>query len=139
MQASQIVRPTKNRRLCGGFSVRKGGFLRRQAQKPAAASALAGLDHAALRRFDLKVKFDFLRPDQAGALFDRYCAQLELPAARAEASTRVRRLQNLTPGDFAVVARQHRFRRFGSTRDLLSALEAECTIKSNGRTTIGFM
>ena len=105
----------------------------------ATTNLMDGLDHAALRRFDLKVKFDFLRPDQAGALFDRYCAQLELPAACAEASTRVRRLQNLTPGDFAVVARQHRFRRFGSTRDLLSALEAECTIKSNGRTTIGFM
>ena len=34
------------------------------------------LDQAALRRFDLKVKFDFLKPVQACELLRRHCAQL---------------------------------------------------------------
>ena len=41
---------------------------------------MTGLDQAALRRFDLKVKFDFLRPEQAWELLRRHCAAMSLPA-----------------------------------------------------------
>jgi transitional endoplasmic reticulum ATPase len=40
---------------------------------------MAGLDQAALRRFDLKVKFDFLKAKQAQELLWRYCITLGLP------------------------------------------------------------
>ncbi len=44
----------------------------------ASTNLMDGLDQAALRRFNLKVKFDFLRPEQACELLRRYCLQLDL-------------------------------------------------------------
>jgi hypothetical protein len=46
--------------------------------------APAGLDQAARRSFDLKVKFDFLKPTQACELFQHYCQQLNLVAPTLE-------------------------------------------------------
>jgi hypothetical protein len=46
----------------------------------ASTNLMAGLDQAALRRFDLKVKFDFLRPEQAWELLRRQCEKLSFPA-----------------------------------------------------------
>lgn len=100
---------------------------------------LEGLDQAALRRFDLKVKFDFLRPEQAWELVRRYCKHLNLPAPHADLQTRTLCLQRLTPGDFAAVLRQHRFRPIQSPAALVSALEDECAVKEGGKASIGFI
>lgn len=68
------------------------------------------LDAASLRRFDFKVRFDWLKPEQAWRLF----RQLVTPAAlRRDGGERRWRsrlggLRNLTPGDFANLARQLR-------------------------------
>ena len=104
----------------------------------ASTNLVDGLDQAALRRFDLKVKFDFIRPDQAQALLSRYCKSLAIPAPHAETEGTLARLTNLTPGDFAVVARQHRFRPIGSASAFVSALAAECAIKESHRNVMGF-
>lgn len=104
----------------------------------ASTNLMEGLDQAALRRFDLKVKFDFLRPEQAGELMRRYCKQLDLPQPRSELLMGVMRLKRLTPGDFAAVLRQHRFRPIESPAALVSALEAECAVKEGDRASIGF-
>ena len=98
-----------------------------------------GLDQAALRRFDLKVKFDYLRPDQVKALFCRYCATLGLPLPTAEEQSRLARLDQLTPGDFATVLRQHRFRPIQNAAALASALESECMMKESTKRSIGFL
>ena len=105
----------------------------------ASTNLMPGLDQAALRRFDLKVKFDFLRPEQAWELVRRYCKQLQLPAPQPDLLTRTMRLQRLTPGDFAAVLRQHRFRPIQSPATLISALEAECAVKEGGKASIGFL
>lgn len=105
----------------------------------ASTNLMAGLDQAALRRFDLKVKFDFLKPDQACALFARQGAQLAIEPPTSSQLSKVSRLNILTPGDFAAVARQSRFRRIQSTGDLLSALEAECALKEGAKSAIGFL
>ncbi len=105
----------------------------------ASTNLMTGLDQAALRRFDLKVKFDFLRPEQAWELVRRYCIQLNLPAPQPDLLTRTMRLQRLTPGDFAAVLRQHRFRPIQSPATLVSALEAECAVKEGGKASIGFI
>lgn len=105
----------------------------------ASTNLMTGLDQAALRRFDLKVKFDFLRPEQAWGLVRRYCIQLNLPAPQPDLLTRTMRLQRLTPGDFAAVLRQHRFRPIQSPATLVSALEAECAVKEGGKASIGFI
>lgn len=105
----------------------------------ASTNLVLGLDQAALRRFDLKVKFDFLGPEQACALLCRYSEQLGLsPPGEAEFS-RLRRLCQLTPGDFAVVVRQHGFRPVESSVQLVAALESECALKEGARQAIGFV
>ena len=105
----------------------------------ASTNLMAGLDQAALRRFDLKVKFDYLSIGQASELFCRYCSQLELPIPQAPQFVQVSRLRKLTPGDFAAVARQNRFRPIATSEALISALEAECAVKEGGSAAIGFL
>ena len=107
----------------------------------ASTNLLHGLDLASLRRFDLKVKFDYLRPAQAAALLARYSHSLGLsaPADSATALARLTRLNNLTPGDFAAVVRQARFLPLADTDALLTALAAECAIKPLQSPAIGFM
>ena len=100
---------------------------------------MQGLDQAALRRFDLKVRLDFLRPDQAWELTRRYCEQLSLPMPQADLQSRLMRLQRLTPGDFAAVLRQHRFRPITSAAILVAALESECSLKEGGKAAVGFV
>lgn len=105
----------------------------------ASTNLMTGLDQAALRRFDLKVKFDFLRPEQSWELLRRHCAQLNLPTPQPDLLARVMRLERLTPGDFAAVLRQHRFRPIESSAAMVSALEAECAVKDCGKASIGFL
>ena len=104
----------------------------------ASTNLMEGLDQAALRRFDLKVKFDYLKAAQSVDLLRRYCVQLSLPEPSTDVVHRVTRLACLTPGDFAAVIRQHRFRSLDSIAALMSALEAECALKQGGKHAIGF-
>lgn len=106
----------------------------------ASTNLMDGLDQAALRRFDLKVKFDYLKPQQARQLFTKHCAALGVDAEPDKIRGRLDRLSLLTPGDFAAVARQHRFRPIDSATLLLQALEEECAIKPEGQKgAIGFV
>jgi transitional endoplasmic reticulum ATPase len=92
-----------------------------------------------LRRFDLKVCFGFLLPDQAALLLARYMASLELEPATVPELGRLRSLRNLTPGDFAAVLRQNRFRPVKSAAAFIEALEQECTLKAPVSSAIGFL
>ena len=105
----------------------------------ASTNLMGGLDPAALRRFDLKVRLDYLRPDQAWALLLRHCAQLGLPTPDAPEQARLARLRQLTPGDFAAVLRQQRFRPLTRAQALVDALEAECALKPGDSRAIGFV
>ena len=98
------------------------------------------LDPAALRRFDLKTKFDFLTPEQAKKLFKKYSSQLRLQGALAEVLAELEDLEKLTPGDFAAVYRQFKFRSEKTKKAFLNALRDEVRIKGNGGATrkIGF-
>ncbi len=104
----------------------------------ASTNLLHELDQAALRRFDLKVKFDFLRPEQASELFRRYCRRLALEPLPPAILDRVKRLPTLTPGDFAVIAGQNQLRQISSPMGFLKALENECVLKQLAKPTIGF-
>lgn len=105
----------------------------------ASTNLVEGLDQAALRRFDLKVRFDYLKPAQAWALLCRQCSVLALEAPAEDLQPRLARLGKLTPGDFVAAARQHRFRPLGSPAALIAVLEAECDIKEGTRGTLGFL
>ncbi|MGH8502863.1 MAG: AAA family ATPase [Gammaproteobacteria bacterium] len=99
----------------------------------ASTNLMEGLDQAAFRRFDLKVKFGYLRAEQAWALLERQCAALSMPAPDTALQPRVAKLAVLTPGDFAAVARQHRFRPIESAIAFVQALQAECAMKDGHR------
>jgi transitional endoplasmic reticulum ATPase len=105
----------------------------------ASTNLMSGLDQAALRRFDLKVQFDYLLPGQAWDLLCRHCDALGLPAPAAALRPRLDRLRALTPGDFAVVARQHAFRCVAGAEDIVSVLEGECALKEGPRNGVGFL
>ena len=96
------------------------------------------LDQAALRRFDIKIRFDYLLPKQSRSLLESYCSTLNLDTPDKALRARLGRLYNLTPGDFAAVMRRHRFNPVSSAADIVTALEEECGLKENFKRPIGF-
>lgn len=106
---------------------------------------MSELDQAALRRFDVKLSFGFMSGETASKLLSRWCELLRVANQSdqvGEAHERLRRLRSLTPGDFAVIARQHRLHPLQSPLDFVMRLERECSLKSlNGRASgaIGFV
>lgn len=104
----------------------------------ASTNLMASLDSAALRRFDLKIRFDYLKPEQAWTLFVDTRNQLGI-GDEMNLQSLIARLDCLTPGDFANVVRQARLRPVRSSMTLLQRLRAECEMKpEGGRRTIGF-
>ena len=67
------------------------------------------LDTASLRRFDLKLLFDFLLPKQSLRLLHSHSNALHLTLLTEEDIRSLQQLENATPGDFANVAKQCRF------------------------------
>ncbi len=104
----------------------------------ASTNLMDGLDPAALRRFDIKVMFDYLKPTQAIALAERHCAQMDLQPLTHDDLAELSHLRFLTPGDFAAAARQHRFKPYASSLDLIKVLSAECKLKKVAHPAIGF-
>lgn len=104
------------------------------------------LDEASLRRFALKIRFDYLKPNQRMQLF---MAQLQAqahvqkitPELEFECRAALNQLHNLTPGDFAVVRRQAMLLSATLTApELLNRLKQECRAKSDSNSRpIGFM
>ncbi|MCX7166556.1 MAG: ATP-binding protein [Rhodocyclales bacterium] len=106
----------------------------------ATTNLVDNLDQASLRRFDLKLKFDYLRAEQAWSLLSRHCAALGLPVPDDRLRSRLARLTMLTPGDFAAVARQQRFCPASSPSALIHALETEYIAKEGAtKCAIGFV
>lgn len=89
------------------------------------------IDPAALRRFTFKVKFDYMTPPQSEAAYRQFFA--------AEPPARLKALQHLTPGDFAVVAKKRRLLA-GSQGDpdLVRLLAQEVEAKNLRATKMGF-
>jgi SpoVK/Ycf46/Vps4 family AAA+-type ATPase len=104
------------------------------------------LDQASFRRFGLKVKFGYLRPEQAWAMFsaDLLRRGHALDPSSAEAQSlwgAVRLLENLTPGDFATVGKKLSILDRGAgPGEYFAMLEAECRAKHDGspKRTAGF-
>ena len=99
------------------------------------------LDPAALRRFDLKLKFDYLTLPQRLDFAKQQAEILGLPLLSEEDLSQIESLNLLTPGDFAAVARRHQFSPFHKVQDWLMALQGECEVKpafSATRRRIGF-
>jgi SpoVK/Ycf46/Vps4 family AAA+-type ATPase len=101
------------------------------------------LDEASLRRFVFKIEFRYLRPEQAMKLFRSVFEHLlDRPLTRADEAAAAATLDgvgNLTPGDFASIARaegalgDHR-----PATSLACLLISESRVKRDTRTPAGF-
>jgi SpoVK/Ycf46/Vps4 family AAA+-type ATPase len=96
------------------------------------SNLLEAVDSAALRRFTLKVKFDFLSRPQVENAYRHFFAR-PAPAALGE-------LTSLTPSDFAAVIKQCRALGSDPIDDarLVSMLEREIAVKNGPSRRIGF-
>lgn len=98
------------------------------------------LDQASLRRFAFKVRFDPLKAEQRVALFRQELVRLGGDEAEYSAwEPQVARLEQLTPGDFAVAARQFDLWDEPATAGrLYDILKKECEVKGAAPRKIGF-
>ncbi len=104
----------------------------------ASTNLLDQMDAASLRRFDAKILFDYLKPDQAVRFLHRMCEKLGLDHDPS-ADKAIRELAVLTPGDFASVLRQSRLVPIASAVEIARRLTEECALKPNARKMkIGF-
>ncbi|MHB8426010.1 MAG: AAA family ATPase, partial [Gammaproteobacteria bacterium] len=96
----------------------------------ASTNLMDTLDAASLRRFDFKIRFNYLNPLQAEKLFRSVLDAQGSGAIPAEVMTRLIKLGTLTPGDFAVVVRKARVYGLSlSAERLIQGLEQECRFK----------
>ncbi|MDF1883692.1 AAA family ATPase [Sulfurimonas sp. SAG-AH-194-C21] len=106
----------------------------------ATTNLMDNLDKASLRRFDLKLEFDFLKSEQSWNMFLSYCKDLKLTKPSISFKRGVESLRYLTPGDFAAVTRQNRFRPISNVKDFIQRLEDEIAVKNvSSGNVIGFL
>jgi SpoVK/Ycf46/Vps4 family AAA+-type ATPase len=97
------------------------------------------IDMASLRRFNHKVKFDYLTADQRWGLFvQEYCRLGGTMEEARSVEDQVRRMEGLTPGDFAVVVRNQVSLCVNLTA-FVAQLKQEIAVKSHGKGRLGFV
>ena len=105
----------------------------------ATTNLMANLDKASLRRFDLKMEFGYLKPEQSWKFFKSECVNIGL-SNFFKIKKEVESLSILTPGDFAAVLRQNRFNPIENSRDFYERLKSEVEIKNiDSSKKMGFM
>jgi len=106
----------------------------------ATTNLMDNLDRASIRRFDLKLEFDYLKTEQSWNMFIAYCRNLKLSKPSISFKREVENLRHLTPGDFAAVVRQNRFRPIENINDLIVRLTDEVEVKQiNDSNKMGFI
>lgn len=105
----------------------------------ASTNLMEQLDEASLRRFDCKIKFDFLKPEQTMQLIQQTCKLLNIQEAIH--LIKVENIPYLTAGDFATILRQSRLRPIVSVGELMTRLKAEVSVKKQytARSSMGFL
>ena len=89
-----LVRATPEQRLCTGLLQKRALRRRIDAGGHSGASLLSKRRlRASRRRFALKVKFGYLKPEGVEKMWQAFFPQVEMPATARE-------LRMLTPGDF---------------------------------------
>jgi len=95
------------------------------------------LDQASLRRFAIKVEFDYLKPEQAIKMLQQECVSTPTP----EDARAIAMLSNLAPGDFAVVKKRLDILGLEATPDvMIQELQTEIIVKGGASSkSIGFI
>jgi transitional endoplasmic reticulum ATPase len=92
------------------------------------------LDHAVARRFDFKIKLDYLKREQSIKMFKQLALQIS-----QKSKVQINKLLNLTPGDFAVVARKSALLGKFTENEILNILIDESAYKQPEAKQIGFI
>lgn len=105
-----------------------------------ATNLFGALDPAALRRFAFKIAFKAMMPEQRMRMFIQEALGNESERLDDPTRARLRLMDNLVPGDFAVVKRQMKvLGNILTPGQFLDELESECRLKSGSATrAIGF-
>jgi len=105
----------------------------------ASTNLMDSLDEAAMRRFDAKVRLDYLSAQQAMTMFEVLRERLGV-TANAGALSKLASMRQLTPGDFASVERLARLNSSTDARELLRLIEKGRSATPIGATRgIGFL
>jgi SpoVK/Ycf46/Vps4 family AAA+-type ATPase len=98
------------------------------------------IDSAAMRRFDLKVTFDYLSPGQIAKLWDAYAARFGLDF-NEDIRINSLKIKGLTPGDFKNIERQSKFLPVKNSIDFFNRLTKEVSFKKDHgvNKSIGFL
>ena len=105
----------------------------------ASTNLMEGLDPAALRRFDFKIRLGYLEPEQVRSMLLTFTYEAGLSPPNEALLEPIRLLKCLTPGDFAVLRRQHRARPFATSERIMEALTREHAGKVPPGRRIGFL
>ena len=105
----------------------------------ASTNLMDRLDEASLRRFNMAIKFDFLKADIAQEMFERTCQSLGIEAWEGVRVAEVGAMGHLTPGDFEQFVRQTRLVRPKNAMDVLNSLKKAASMKkTKASRAIGF-
>lgn len=97
------------------------------------------LDRAALRRFAVKLRFDFLRAEQIRLFIGNLLQRLGLTSNVEEVLSACQNLKNVTPGDVAAVTRRMKLLSNVDAPSFVNALREELALKCGGAVQrIGF-
>lgn len=91
------------------------------------------MDNAVMRRFNYKIKFDFLTADSKEKLFIKILGEKLSANLTNEDISKIHRIPNLTPGDFKVVRQKNFFNELVPARVLIDQLEIESSYKKVAR------
>ena len=98
------------------------------------------LDQASLRRFDLKLEFKTLEPKQLEKIFISYALELNIPTPTNQELHDIKSLKNISPGDFATINRQSKFRKISTASEFIKRLKEEMRLKKlQDGTSMGFI
>lgn len=91
------------------------------------------MDVAVMRRFNYKIKFDFLTPDAKEVLFRKMLSDKLVEPLNSDDLEKIRKIPNLTPGDFKVVRQRNFFSESISAQVLVEQLDIESSYKRISR------
>jgi len=97
------------------------------------------LDQAALRRFDMKLLFDYMKPQQIERLVIKYCEYLNIVLPTSKSMMSIMSVNNVTPGDFAAVVRKSRLYPVNNGDDYVKQIIEDVSVKESIKRSIGFV
>lgn len=104
----------------------------------ASTNLMESLDSASIRRFDIKLKFDYMNPEQVYAMFEALILKNNLILDES-AKYELKQLTVVTPGDFAVIQRKLKYTKINTTQSIIEMIRQECAFKKNSSSrSIGF-